>query len=99
MPAQTATDKTHLSEKAVVIYDPSRVKADSLPDSVKKVPIPILDIAMQQSGDPIMRNVAALGAVLKIVGIDISKFDDVIRATFGRKPDKHKQRCKAEIRA
>ncbi|MGC8547642.1 MAG: 2-oxoacid:acceptor oxidoreductase subunit alpha [Candidatus Micrarchaeia archaeon] len=80
--------KAHLSEKAVVIYDPSRVKADSLPDAVKKVPIPILDIAMQQAGDPIMRNVAAIGAVLKIVGIDISKFDDVIKATFGRKGEK-----------
>ncbi len=80
--------KSHLSESAVVIYDPSRVKADSLPGSVKRLGIPILDIAMKESGDPIMRNVAALGAVLKIVGIDISKFDDVIRATFGRKGEK-----------
>ena len=80
--------KSHLSKDAIVIYDPSRVNADSLPQNIQRLPMPLLDIAMQQAGDPIMRNTAALGAVLKLIGLDISLFDDIIRKTFGRKGEK-----------
>ncbi|MDE1768794.1 MAG: 2-oxoacid:acceptor oxidoreductase subunit alpha, partial [Candidatus Micrarchaeota archaeon] len=37
------------------------------------------------SGDPIMRNTVALGAVLKFIGIDIARFNDVLKSQFGRK--------------
>ncbi|MEM0074300.1 MAG: 2-oxoacid:acceptor oxidoreductase family protein, partial [Candidatus Micrarchaeaceae archaeon] len=80
--------KPHLNAHATVIYDPKHVNVDALPDSIRKLPIPILDIAVQQSGNPVMRNVAAIGALLKILGIDISSFDEVIRSTFGRKGEK-----------
>ncbi len=80
--------KSHLNDKAVVIYDPSKVKVDSLDaGKYKLVPIPLLDIAVAASGDPIMRNTVALGAALKFIGIDIAVFNDVLKGQFGRKGD------------
>ncbi len=78
--------KSHLNDKAIVIYDPSKVKVNSL-DATKfrLTPIPLLDIAIATSGDPIMRNVVAIGASLKFVGIDIKAFNEVIKGMFGRK--------------
>ena len=80
--------KSHLNDKAVVIYDPSKVKVEEL-DAAKYrlVPIPLLDIAIAASGDPIMRNTVAVGAALKFVGIDINALSDVLKAQFGRKGD------------
>lgn len=80
--------KSHLASDAIVIYDPAAVKADSLPNTITRLPMPLLDIAVKESGDPIMRNIAAIGAVLKIVGIDIASFDKVISSVFGRKGEK-----------
>src|SRR5271170_4559699 len=78
--------KSHLNDKAVVIYDPSKIKVDELDaNKYKLVPIPLLDIAIAASGDPIMRNTVALGAAIKLVGIDVTAFNDVLKAQFGRK--------------
>ncbi len=44
-------------------------------------------MAVAASGDPIMRNTVALGAVLKFIGIDIAAFNDVLKGQFGRKGD------------
>ena len=80
--------KSHLNDKAVVIYDPSKVKADELDASkYRLVPIPLLDIAIKASGDPIMRNTVAVGAALKFVGIDIDVLSSVLKSQFGRKGD------------
>ncbi len=81
--------KSHLNDGAVVIYDPSKVNVKDLEGmNVRPVPIPILDIAVRISGDPIMRNVAAIGATLKFVGIDINAFRDVVTSMFLRKGQK-----------
>ncbi len=81
--------KSHLNDGAVVIYDPSKINVKELEGmNVRPVPIPILDIAVKISGDPIMRNVAAIGAVLKFVGIDIKAFNDVVTSRFLRKGQK-----------
>lgn len=76
---------SHLNGNAVVIYDSGKVKVDSLAGGFRLVPMPLLDLAIQTSGDPIMKNVVAIGAVLKMLGIDIRAFDEVVRAMFGRK--------------
>ncbi|MGC9156639.1 MAG: 2-oxoacid:acceptor oxidoreductase subunit alpha [Candidatus Micrarchaeia archaeon] len=76
--------KTHIKPNAIVIFDPSKANADSL-QSVRKIPIPLLEIAVSQSGDPVMRNTVALGAVLKLLGLPLSELEDVLRRTFGKK--------------
>ncbi len=81
--------KSHLNDKAVVIFDPSKVKPEGIDASkYRLVGVPLLDIAIEVSGDPIMRNVVAIGSALKFVGIDLNAFNEVIKATFGRKGDK-----------
>src|SRR5271156_5149939 len=83
-----ANQMSHLNDKAIVIYDPSKIKVDTLDaNKYRLVPIPLLDLAIAASGDPIMRNTVALGAVLKFVGIDVAAFNDVLKAQFGRKGD------------
>ncbi len=79
-----ANQKSRLSNNAIVIYDPTKVKPDGLQNN-KLIAIPLLDTAIKISGDPIMRNVIAIGAVLKLLGIDISVFDKVIEGMFSRK--------------
>ncbi len=81
-----ANQKSHLNANAVVIYDPTKVNVQGLDASkCKLLPIPILDIAVKESGDPIMRNTVAMGAVIKLLGINMSVFEEVIRRMFGRK--------------
>ncbi len=81
--------KNNLNRNATVIYDPSKIDVSALDASnFKLVKLPMLDIAMEVSGTPIIRNVVAIGAVLKLIGADIAEFDKILRAKFGRKGDK-----------
>ena len=81
--------KSHLNDGAVVIFDPSKVNASEIDGKgFKQVQIPLLDIAIKVSGDPIMRNVAAIGAALRFVGIDFEIFKTVVRDMWLRKGEK-----------
>ncbi len=81
--------KSHLNSNAVIIYDPSKVKVNELDAAkFKLAAVPLLDIAIEVSGDPIMRNVVALGSALRFVGVDIAAFNDVLKKMFSRKGDK-----------
>ncbi len=79
----------HLRQGASVIYDPTKIKVDSLDASKYRLaPVPMLDIAMQVSGDPIMRNTVAIGATLRLLGIEMKVFEEVIKSMFSRKGEK-----------
>ncbi len=81
--------KSHLTPNAFVIYDNTKVNVDSLKNSsYKLLGIPLLDIAVSTSGDPIMRNTVAIGAAIKLLGIPMSAFELVVKSMFGRKGDK-----------
>ncbi len=81
--------KSHLGKNAIVIYDPSKVNTDEIEGKgFRLVKIPLLDIAIKVSGDPIMRNVAAIGATLKFVGIDLEVFKGVVKDMWLRKGEK-----------
>ncbi len=84
-----ANQASHLSENAAVVYDPDKVKVDSLDSSkYRLVPVQMLEIAVRVSGDPIMRNTVAIGSAMKIIGIDFKIFESVITAMFSRKGNK-----------
>ncbi len=79
----------HLGDKARIIYDPTKVSVESLKQqNCKPIGVPMLDIAVRVSGDPIMRNVVAIGTVLKLAGIEMAIFEEVIRSMFSRKGEK-----------
>ena len=81
--------KSHLTPEAFVIYDNTKVNVDSLKNSTYKLlGIPLLDIAVSKSGDPIMRNTVAIGAAIKLLGIPFSAFELVVKSMFGRKGEK-----------
>ena len=80
---------SHLSKNAFVIYDSGKIKVEKLEGKgFRLLPIPLLDIAVETSGDPIVRNVVALGAVMKITGIGTDTLHEILKETFGKKGDK-----------
>jgi 2-oxoglutarate/2-oxoacid ferredoxin oxidoreductase subunit alpha len=84
-----ANQASHLSPGASVIYDPTRVKVDSLDATkYKLIPVQMLDIAVQVSGDPIMRNTVAVGTAFRLMGIDMKVCEAVLTEMFTRKGDK-----------
>ncbi len=78
--------RSHLRDGATIIYDPTKVSVESI-DTAKYrlLPIPLLDIALKEGGDAIMRNVVAVGAVLGLVGMDIRVLDEVLSGMFSKK--------------
>ncbi len=80
--------KGHLGDNAIVIYDPSKCNVDEIKgSSFKLLPMPLLDMAVAAGGDPIMRNMVAIGAILKIVGIPLSVLEGIITKMFSKKGD------------
>ena len=78
--------KEHFNKNAIIIYDPSKVNVDSIKNQgYRLIGIPLLDTAVKISGDPIMRNVVAIGAILRIIGVNIEAFDEVAKSMFLRK--------------
>ncbi|MGC8479593.1 MAG: 2-oxoacid:acceptor oxidoreductase subunit alpha [Candidatus Micrarchaeia archaeon] len=80
---------SHLNTEAsttFVIYDNTKVNVDSLKNTnAKFIGLPLLDIAVSTSGDPIMRNTVAIAVVIKLLGMQFSAFETVINSMFGRK--------------
>jgi 2-oxoglutarate ferredoxin oxidoreductase subunit alpha len=75
-----------LVDGGALLYDPKSVSIDSVdPEKVCTVPVPFDEIVTAAGGAPIMRNVAALGAVLGLSGYPLSYLTDSLRAQFARK--------------
>src|SRR5450759_4024703 len=76
-----------LVEGAAVVFDPKSVTLDGLvdPAHVCAVPVPFEEIVEKAGGAKIMRNVAALGAVLGLTGYPLSYLTDSLRAQFAKK--------------
>jgi 2-oxoglutarate ferredoxin oxidoreductase subunit alpha len=74
-------------EGGALLFDPKNVDASSF--SARKdicaVAIPFDEVVKQAGGLPVMRNVAALGAVLGLLGYPLSYLEDSLRAQFARK--------------
>ncbi len=67
-----------------LIYD----SADrSTPQRRGEVPIPLADYALK-AGNKIMRNTVAVGALMGLLGIDISVLADLLKREFGEKGEK-----------
>lgn len=78
-----------LTEGAAIIYDPKDFDAATIegvdPDRRCLVPVPLTDIVYDVGGIKIMRNIAALGAVLGHMGFELAPLAESIRAQFGHK--------------
>src|SRR5512143_882502 len=74
-----------LKEHGRLIYDSSALKLKY--DKPSFLDIPFADLAAQSGGDRIMANTAATGAVLGMLGMELSHFLDIIGETFRKKGD------------
>lgn len=75
-----------LKNGAILIYDSSKLEA-KLPASEKTIttcPIPIYKIA-EELGNPIMKNMVAVGASCAAVGLELTSFHEVIANIFHKK--------------
>jgi 2-oxoglutarate ferredoxin oxidoreductase subunit alpha len=74
-------------ERGAVIYDPKSVDASGLSGRPKvcAVEVPFDEIVKQAGGQKVMRNVAALGAVLGLTGYPLNYLTDSLRSQFARK--------------
>ena len=75
-----------VTDGGAVLYDGAFVKVEGLKmnPNARKVPLPMRDVA-QQLGEPMMRNVVALGAALALLDIPFAPLEAGIRETFGHK--------------
>jgi 2-oxoglutarate ferredoxin oxidoreductase subunit alpha len=86
----TETITRHLGEvvdRGAVIFDPKNVEATGLADrpGICAVPVPFDDIVKDAGGQKVMRNVAALGAVLGLTGYPLDYLTASLRAQFAKK--------------
>lgn len=78
-----------LVDDGALVYDPGDVTLDELPAELREricaVPVPLTDVVREAGGKPIMRNVAALGAVLGHLDFPLDYLSDSLRTQFARK--------------
>ncbi|MDP2232650.1 MAG: 2-oxoacid:acceptor oxidoreductase subunit alpha [Actinomycetota bacterium] len=78
-----------LTDGAAIIYDPADGDVTAVegfdPDRFCAVPVPLAEIVREVGGIKIMRNIAALGAVLGHLGFPLEPLSDSIREQFGHK--------------
>jgi len=77
------THKGTLSEKGIIIYDAAFIK--KVFNSPGFLNIPFEEIAVEAGGNRIMANTVATGAVLGILGMDLTILEDIIRERFRKK--------------
>jgi 2-oxoglutarate ferredoxin oxidoreductase subunit alpha len=92
-----------LTDGAAVIFDPKDVSPDDLDlggrEDLCLVPVPLTDIVYEVGGIKIMRNVAALGAVLGQLGFPLDGLLDSLKAQFAHKaPEVAEQNIAAATR-
>ncbi|NTW60135.1 MAG: 2-oxoacid:acceptor oxidoreductase subunit alpha, partial [Nitrospirae bacterium] len=69
-----------------VVYDSESLKEKH--DGPQFLDIPFAKLAVDQGGDRVMANTVATGAVLGMLGVDLTNLMDLIDATFKRKGEK-----------
>jgi len=74
----------HGGNASRLIYDEKKVVCpENCPSS--RLPIPLSEIARKISKNPILQNTVALGACVKLVGIDFAQLEGVLKDTFKEK--------------
>jgi 2-oxoglutarate/2-oxoacid ferredoxin oxidoreductase subunit alpha len=86
---QDALDR-HLQELTpggVALYNGAKLKpAYDPPTGVTLCPLPIPELAASYKELPVMQNTVAVGAVLRLMGLDLTGLESVLASTFAKKP-------------
>ena len=76
--------KDELTGRGGVIYDSTLIKNIDL-EKTRLYPIPMTEITRKMKTRPVVRNTIALGALFKLLGLDINTLKEVIKAIFKEK--------------
>src|SRR5260370_22120582 len=80
----------HLQELVpggLAIYNNVRVKPSyDAPRGVQLCPLPVPDLCPAYKELPVMQNTVAVGAVIKLMGLEFSGLESVLASTFAKKP-------------
>jgi 2-oxoglutarate/2-oxoacid ferredoxin oxidoreductase subunit alpha len=79
--------RNECGKDTIIVYDPKDYewKKTELPDSVTAIAVPLTEIIQKFNGDPVMRNTAALGATLALLGSDFSPLETMLADQFKKK--------------
>jgi 2-oxoglutarate ferredoxin oxidoreductase subunit alpha len=78
----------HLQELGpggICVYNGDKVKPGQAPEGVQLCPLPVFELAGKDAL-PIMQNTVALGALVRLLGLDFSALSSVFEHTFAKKP-------------
>ena len=75
--------ESELGENGRIIGDLATLKLK--PEKKQFIDIPFGELASKSGGSPIMANTVAIGAVLGMLGLELTKLFDIITATFEKK--------------
>ena len=80
----------HLQELkagAVAIYNGAKLKPSYEPPAgVQLCPLPVPELAPGSARLPVMQNTVAVGAIMRLMGLEISGLESVLETTFAKKP-------------
>ena len=80
----------HLQELeagGVALYNGAKVTPRyEPPEGVQLCPLPVLDLAPSSKRLPVMQNTVAVGALIRLMGLEVSGLESVLETTFAKKP-------------
>jgi 2-oxoglutarate ferredoxin oxidoreductase subunit alpha len=86
---QDALDR-HLQELppgGVALYNSARFRPTyAPPDGVQLCPLPVPELSRAAKDLPVMQNTVAVGAVIRLMGLDFTGLESVLASTFAKKP-------------
>ena len=80
----------HLQELrpgGLALYNGAKVKPSyESPSGVRLCPLPVPELSPAYKDLPVMQNTVAVGAVLRLMGLDFAGLESVLQSTFAKKP-------------
>ena len=76
-----------LTAGGLAVFNSARVKpAYDPPEGARLCPLPVPTLCPAAKDLPVMQNTVAVGAVLRLMGLDFAGLESVLKTTFARKP-------------
>ena len=89
----------HLQELiggGVVLYNSAKLQPSyESPEGVHLCPLPVPDLTPAYKELPVMQNTVAVGAVIRLMGLDFRGLESVLESTFAKKPQVVKDNMEA----
>jgi len=74
--------KDKLKDNGLIIFDPAKVKVDTLSTAVTALEVPLTNIVKEEKGAEIMRNSVVLGSFCGVSGIAWNKLEEIFKENF-----------------